>query len=377
MAMKFKKALKARGGFKPSRIARTAKKVGDAYVKGGKTAAVQEAFTQMTSADTINGLMSLAVSAAKRYKSPIGANGLSLEPPSTRDQSIRSDAVGDITSSSTLYMYRPSKRRLNDVGDVNYAQKTFVTNTLTSSANVQAGYDISMLDAVPVLNNPDTDQKYTNLSLKKCFDDLLLATGASPGPVTSLKYQQTSLHVKSLTAELTLVNNNESAALIDIYEVVPQHTLAGSTYSSANYSVGYMSPLWTYSVGLSSDTTMLEDTLAYTAVASRPQDSTTFNRTWKIVKQLKLNIGSKGIHRHRSAYAINKTVSYQEYAQVSTSGGKFAGWNPTYLIVIRGNPSSTDFIATASSVSATCNLQLNYSAQMTGQSKVIVYDNTN
>jgi len=376
MAMKFKKALKARGGFKPSRFAKSANKVADVYLKSGKTAAVQEAFNQMTSADTLTGLMSLVATAAKKYKSPIGANGLSLEPPSSRDQSVRSDAVGDITTSATMYMYRPAKRRLNDVGDVNYAQKTMVTTALSSAVNVQEIFDISMLDAVPVLNNPDTDSKYTNLSLKKCFDDLLIATGSAPGAVSALKLQQTSLHVKSLTAELTLVNNNESAAIIDIYEVVPQHTLAGSTYDVSSYAIGYMSPSWTYSVGLSSDTAMLEDSLAYTKIASRPQDSTTFNRTWKVVKHVKANIGSKGIHRHRSAYAINKTVSYQEYAQVSTSGGKFAGWNPSYLIVVRGNPSSAYPLATATSVSATCNLQLNYSAQMTGQSKVIVYDST-
>jgi len=376
MAMKLKKALKAKGGFRPSRFAKTANRVASVYLKNGKAAAVQEAFDQMTSADTISGLMSLVGNAAKKYKSPIGANGLSLEPPSNRDQSFRSDAVGDITTSSTMYMYRPTKRRPEDNGDVNYLQKTLVTSSFTTAANVQECFDISMLDAVPVLNNPDSNSKYTNLSIKRCFDELLIATGSAPGVVSPLKLQQTSLHVKTLTSELTLVNNNESAAIIDIYEVVPQHTLAGSTYNVQNYADGYMSPLWTYSLGLSADTTMLEDSLAYTAVASRPQDSTTFNRTWKVVKHVKANISSKGIHRHRSVYAINKTVSYQEYAQVSTSGGKFAGWNPSYLIVLRGNPSSTSAIAAAASVSSTCNLQLSYTAQMTGQSKVIVYDST-
>ena len=376
MAMKFKKALKARGGFRPSQFAKSAKKIGNAYLKSGKTAAVEEAFSQITSADTISGLMSLVTTAARKYKSPIGANGLSLEPPSTRDQSFRSDAVGDITTSSSMYMYRPANRRLKDVGEINYAQKTFVSATLTSSAAAQAPYDISMLDAVPVTSNPDTNDKYSNLTIKKCYDDFLIASGVSPGTAASLKLQQTSLHFKSLTSELTLVNNNSHATFVDIYEVIPQHTIAGSTYSSATYAEGYMSPTWCFNVGLSTDTTQLEDALSSTALAATPKDSTTFNRTWKIVKHVRVNMGSQALHRHRSVYAINKTVSYQEYAQVSSAGGKFAGWNPTYLILVKGCPISSQPLAASASVTTTCNLQLNYSGQMTGQSKVIVYDST-
>jgi len=368
-------ALRAAKGIGKTRFFGAAKKVAKTYVRSGKAAAAAEAMKLMTSDESITGIVKYVSEAASRYKSPVGANGLSLEAPLNRDQSIRGTAVGDITNSASMYMFRPKKKRPTEVGDINYVQKTRAGgDAFTSNANQQAVFDISILDGQPVLNNPATDEKYSNLTIKKCFDDLLLSTGTAPGAVAALKLQQTSIHLKTLTAETTITNNNTSATIVDIYEVVPQHTLSGSTYVSRSAATGYMSPSWCYSVGLSSDTTMLEDTLASASTASSPFDSTTFSRTWKIVKHVKVNLTGSSVHRHRSVYAINKTVSYQEFAQLDTSGGKFAGWNPSLLIIQKGVPASSATICLASSISVTSTMSLSYTGQMTGQSKVIVYD---
>ena len=372
-----KRALKARGGFTRSTFVRGAKTAAKNVVSAGTKAMATEALRQLSADQSLTSIVKYVSDRAKTGKSPVGANGLSLEPPANRDITVRGDAVGDITNSSAMYMYRPNKRRLQDVGDTKYSQKTLLAGTITTPANQQSIFDVDMLTAFPVLNNPDTNLKYSSLTIKRCFDELMLASVANQTPTPTLKVNQSSIHLSSLTSDFTLVNEDSTvAAMVDIYELVPQHVLGPTTYFNQFSATGYMSPTWTYSTGLASDVIQLEDAMSLTDVASNPFNSTNFSRTWKVVKHVKVNMSAKGIHRHKSVYGINKTVSYQEFAQFSTSGGKFAGWNPVMMIIVRGNPTSANPIASAITVSYTCNLQLNYTAQMTQQEKVIVYDST-
>jgi len=373
-----KKVLRTRGGFTRGGM-KSFKTAARNVVSAGTKAAATEALRQVSADAAISSIVKYVSDKAKTAKSPVGANGLSLDAPANRDITIRGDAVGDITNSSSMYLYRPNKRRLKEVGDTKYTMKTLVTGAVAASANVQNATDICMLAAVPVFNDPDTNFKYTNMSVKRAFDKLLLASVGNQTPTPTLKVQQTSIHFSSLTSELMLVNEDSTvAAIVDIYELVPQHTLGPATYvAPGTYASGYMSPLWTYSSGLqSTDVIQSDDVLSYTDVASNPFNSTNFSRTWKVVKHVRVNMSAKGIHRHKSVYGINKTISYQEYAQFSTSGGKFSGWNPSMLIIVRGNPTSTSPIAAPVTVSYNCDLQLSYTAQMTGQEKVIVYDST-
>jgi len=372
-----KKVLRTRGGFTRGAM-KTFKTAARNVVSAGTKAAATEALRQVSADAAISSIVKYVSDKAKTAKSPVGANGLSLDTPSNRDITVRGEAVGDITNSSSMYLYRPNKRRLKEVGDTKYTMKTLVAGTLIAAANVQAVNDISMLAAVPVLNDPDTSSKYTNLSVKRAFDKLLLASVGNQTPTPTLKVQQSSVHFSSLTSELMLVNEDSTvAAIVDIYEVVPQYALGPSTYNTQGYAVGYMSPFWCYYSGLNTtDVIQEDDILSYSDVASNPFNSTNFSRTWKVVKHVKVNMSAKGIHRHKSVYGINKTISYQEYAQFSTSGGKFAGWNPSYMIIARGNPTSTYPIAAPVTISYTCDLQLSYTAQMTGQEKVIIYDST-
>jgi hypothetical protein len=89
--------------------------------------------------------------------------------------------------------------------------------------------------------------------------------------------------------------------------------------------------------------------------------STTFNRTFKIVGETKVNMTGASTHIHRSIYGLNKTQSYQEYDANTVFLGadpntgtvkpwKEAHWQPTRLIVVRGVPESGN-IACAAQVS--------------------------
>jgi hypothetical protein len=329
----------------------------------------QEAYREKLAKVPVSELVSIAVNAAKGGKSPIGADGVNLNAVINRDVSIVGKAIGDITTSSSMYMYRPARKRT--MQGVNYVQKTRWTALRGAAADSQYYGECSILDAVPVLNNPDSDQKYSNLTIKKAFDDFLVASNIGDD---ALKLQQTSIHMKSLSAEINITNRETNSCILDIYEVLPKHTLGPTTYQSESRATGYMSPSWTWATGLSSDTPMLEDTLTADTVGSKPSDSVNFSRSWNVIKHVKVNLTGGSTHIHKSAFAINKTVSYQEYAQFSTSGGKLSGWNPTYLFRLRGVPSGDNPLACASSIAVYCDMQLNYSGYMSEGARAIVFD---
>jgi hypothetical protein len=98
-----------------------------------------------------------------------------------------------------------------------------------------------------------------------------------------------------------------------------------------------------------------------------------FKRSWDIVKKTVVRMTDSSIHRHRTVFGINKTVSYQEMASISTDGG-MAPWMPSQLISVRGY-ASTDSLAQAVSVTLEQESNLSYKAYPGDTSKVIVYDN--
>ena len=318
-------------------------------------------------------VMTTAAKLAQSKKSPIGATGLNLLPKEARSVVSSTDAIGDFTSSATMYMYRPP-RKSNRAGFTKYQLKTGAYRNSTTAANSVGVNDMNILDAVQVENNPANDTKYSNLTVKEAFDNYLLATvSTDSGPLYDQKVQQTSIHVSSLQSELILTNNADTTVMVDLFELVPQHTLGPSTYVNENSATGYMSPRWTYDQGMS-DVVMVDDQLSITDFQANPFNSSLFSRTWKVVKQVRANISGGSTHRHKSAYMINKTVSYPEMAQFTTRGGKFAGWNPTFMIVQQGVPAQGSLASAASNVTVRMNAQLNYEASAVEQARVIVFD---
>jgi len=367
MAMKAKAALAARATYRAGK--RFAKSKRATQAASLLKSQAEESFRKKMADVPVTELALAVYNHAKGEKSPRGADGVNLNAPSNRDVSIPGSAVGDFTTSSSMYMYRPALKR--SMTGVNYIQKTRATGTKTSAADGQTAWDISIVDAVPVLLNPDSNEKYSNLTIKKAFDDFLIASNQG---TDKLKLQQTSIHMKSLTAEINIRNANSTPCILDLYEVIPKFDLGPTEYSNFGYAVGYMSPTWCWRQGLITDTPQLEDTLALETVGSRPSDSVNFSRSWKVVKRVKVNLTGNSTHIHKMAYAINKTVPYQAYAQFSTSGGKLSGWNPTVMCVLRGVSDTTNPLASAAGISYYSNLQLNYSGYMSEGSRAVVFD---
>ncbi len=361
-----------------NRIKKTGKRTLDTMDRVLETAEKVEAYRDIMADSPITQIATQAFKLAGEKKNPIGSLGLNLMPTMARQVSINETAASGITTSSSMFMYRPPRKR--NVGQATqYQQKTMENSFITSSANTQTVFDLNMLDAEPVLNNPDSGAKYSNLTVRRAFDNLLLARAKrdSDGTAYDFKEEQASLHFTSLQAELKMTNQLTRAAQVEVFELVPQHDLGPSTYVDANKATGYMSPRWTFENGLAGDVIELDDDLTLTDVASNPFNSVTFSRTWKVVKRLKINLSAGASHIHKSVYQINKTVSYQKLAQVSTSGGKFEGWNPTFMVIQKGFPGAVTSGEgqEATQVSYTLNMQLDYRANATEQARVIVYDN--
>ena len=324
------------------------------------------------STQDIPGLVRTCAKLAGSRKSPIGSNGLNLQPLEMRQITIMSESTAGFTNSASMYMYRPPRKRIDDA--ISYCMKRTVETGISSDANLQSTHDFSLLDARPVQNNPNDNQDYSVMTIQKAFDNLLKGQNVKDASEVTNKLAQSSLHIKSLSSEMTIKNLASNGAMIDLYDLVPQHSIGPSTYASATYAAGYMSPAWTFSQGLATDNVLeLEGNMGASTLGAKPSNSTLFNRTWKQVKHTRINMSAGATHRHRAIYAINKTVNYPEYAQFSSSGGKFAGWNPVILMVIRGVPSGTD-IAAPTNIRVVNNIQLNYESTPDRQSKVIVYN---
>ena len=329
---------------------------------------------------TIAGGMALLDKMAKDYKVPIGANGLRVGPTKEKEfqeQKIDTRAVGGTTYSSCYYMYRP-KSTLKSPRQ-NYRFKTTVQTTFSSSTNNQNVADVSVLHARPVLNNPNTDSKYTTLSIQEAFDYMLRAQTKyknESGVETELTIPEsnTTVHLESVTAEM-LLTNGENASEVTIYDCIPQYDLGPTTYASESFATGYMSPNWCWGQGLTSESIELRDNLSAANIGAKPSDSVTFSRAWTIIKRTKITMTPNSIHKHNLMVGLNKSIPYQKMAQVSSSGGSFGGMCPTIMIQTRGIPTST-LVAIGSQVNLSCNMELRTSSNLNQSPQAIVYDNT-
>ena len=371
-----KNILRTKGGFKAS----TAKKAFNATMKSKavrtfarkSTPIVKEALGDLS----MTGALKVLNTLEKTMKQPQGSNGLALGPTKLEkyaNQSLNSTAVGSSTYSNTFYAYRPAVDLKSP--RQRYTQMTSIRTNIVSTENRQQQADVSLLDAAPVLNNPDSDAKYSNLTIKKAFDTVLRARMYSGSTAVDQLESNTTIHMDSVSGEFLITNGSE-AAEVTIFDLVPQFDLGPTTYSSEYYATGYMSPSWCWSVGLGgSDTLELADSIGSGRLGSIPTMSVTFSRSWKVIKRTKIRMTSNAVHKHNFVCGINKSIPYQRYAQASTSGAKFGGYCPTTMLVVRGLPTSTQQ-APAAALNVSCNLEFRYSSNLNQSTKAIVYDET-
>ena len=334
---------------------------------------------------TIAGMAALMPKMAEGFKQPIGSNGLRVGPTKERDfqeQKIDTRAAGGTTYSSCYYMYRP-KSTLKSPRQ-NYRFKTSIQSTFESNANTQITADVPVLHARAVKNNPDSDSKYTGLTIKQAFDYILRAeTEYSSQELVDqelvIPESNMTVHLESVSAEM-LLTNGDHASEVTIYDCVPQYDLGPTVYLTERYATGYMSPSWCWNQGLISESIELRDNLTAGNIGSKPSDSVTFSRAWTVIKRTKITMTPNSIHKHNLLVGLNKSIPYQKMAQVSSDGGSYGGMCPTILISSRGVPvtdNNISYLAGPSLVNVSCNMELRTSSNLNQSPQAIVYDNTN
>jgi hypothetical protein len=285
---------------------------------------------------------------------------------------VETTAAKSTTDSSSLYFYRPHRKN-HPAESIDYTYKRNRSFNETVGANVQGVGDVNGMVLEPPLNDPNDSTSYSNISVRKIFDDAMASVYSKASDALT-EYNQPkqniSVHLGTYTQTLQIVAPAQGA-IVEIYDLKPKFGIGPSTYIDETSLTGFMSPRYCMSNGL---TEIIEpdDTYTLAVLGARPTDSLMFKRTWDVIKKTTVRMTDSSIHRHRSVFGINKTISYQEMAQASTSGG-MAPWCPTQMVIVRGFTSTTEQ-SKGVTVAFQQETSLNYKAYPGGKTKVIVYD---
>jgi len=338
------------------------------------TKSLKETALRKAEDTAIDGIERITQDIAEKIKTPIGVNGRNLNL--FKMQLLDQPSVGGTTESTSMFSYRP-KRAVKTSDTIQYTavrnKKLDVTNE-DGKQNV-ADRNLALLEP-PNGDTLQSDNSYTNFSIRNEFDRMLRARTVDNTEQPLDQPKQSLIANFHSLASVMILRAPTQGAIVEIYDLQPKFSIGPATWVSEFYSRDHLSPLWcwiagTQLAGQSSLETM--DDISHTTVGTDPMLSPTFRRTWNIIKKTTVRMTSNAIHRHRSVFNINKSVTYDEMAQASTSGGT-SPWLPTIMIVVRGYPTSTS-LAEPVTVNVQQESTLRYSSRLAKSTNVIVYNN--
>jgi hypothetical protein len=310
---------------------------------------------------------------ALKLKTPQGFSGrnFTMMP----GELIDTKAVGATTESTCIFSYRPNRtRRTPDTLYYEAVRNKKLTGANSANQQIVLDRNLALLEP-PSGDTLANDDSYTNFSIRNEFDRAIKAkiTVGDVGDTSSLK-QNLILHMNQLTSVMILRAPSEGA-IVDIYDLHPKFGIGPGTRTHEYAANDHISPQWCFSNGLTAGTGYIQGGDAYNfgIVWADPMESTTFRRTYNVIKKTTVRMASNAIHRHRLVFNINKSVTWDEMGQASSSGGT-APWLPTQMLVIRGYPSDTE-LAGAVSVPIQQESKLKYSTRLAQNTQVIVYNN--
>ena len=348
---------------------RVAKKTGSS-VLAAATSTLKKELANVTRDQDIDSLAKSTQKFAERIKTPTGVLGRNLNL--VKMQLLDQPAVGGTTESTSMFSYRP-KRTPKTTDTIFYTAKRTKKIDITNSDGSQQIEDrnLALLEP-PSGDTLSSNTSYTNFSIRNEFDRMLLARVTDQETEQNTLKQTLTANFHSL-ASLMILRAPTQGAIVEIYDLQPKFGIGPGSYQSEGYATDHLSPKWCWGAG--TGTTIIEtmDNISQNTVGSDPMESPTFRRTWNIIKKTTVRMTSNSIHRHRSIFNINKSVTYDEMAQCSTSGGTVP-WLPSQMVVVRGYPTSS---SKAEAVTVSCQQEstLQYSSRLAKSTSVIVYNN--
>ncbi len=318
---------------------------------------------------TIDALPKITQGIAERIKTPVGSNGRNLNL--FKMQLLDQPAVGGTTESTSLFSYRPKRaQKTTDTIFYKAIRNKKITLVNTEGEQNLADRNLALLEP-PSGDTLMSNTSYTNFSIRNEFDKMLLARAKNADAEIDQLKQTLVANFHSLSSVMILRAPSQGA-IVDIYDLQPKFGIGPGTYQTEIYSLDHLSPYWCWNRGLIDNTIETMDSYDAKTVGSEPLMSPTFRRTWNVIKKTTVRMTSNSIHRHRFVFNINKSVTYDEMAQCSTSGGTVP-WLPTQLCVVRGYPTSST-LAEAVSVECQQESTLEYSSRLAKTTDVIVYN---
>ena len=198
---------------------------------------------------TLGGLAMLTINASKKFKTPNGIEGRSLNVLDTELVDVTS--AKSTSESACLYFYRP--HRAKHPGEtLDYTYKMNKHLNLSSTQDLEKWTDMNGMVSEPVKNDPADDTRYSNISLRECFDLALLQLQSTSvaGITGNQKKQQCQLHLGTYSQTLQVVAPT-GGCIVEIYDVKPKFTLGPTEYTDQYYATGYMSPFYCFATGMS------------------------------------------------------------------------------------------------------------------------------
>lgn len=349
---------------------RVAKKTGSTLL-GAATTTLKKELESQTGGKDIDALLKVTQKFAEKIKTPTGTLGRNLNL--VKMQLLDQPAVGGTTESTSMFSYRP-KRSVKTTDTLNYKAVRNKKVDFINGDGFQAVGDRNLALLEPPLNDVlSSDTSYTNFSIRNEFDKMLLARIAAPGIAAGNTLKQTLVANYHSLASVMILKAPAEGAIVEIYDLQPKFGIGPGTYQNEVYSLDHLSPYWCWKEGLDDAVFETQNLYDEITVGSDPLMSPTFRRTWNIIKKTTVRMTSNSIHRHRFVFNINKSVTYDEMAQASTSGGTVP-WLPSQMVVTRGYPTSTSLAAPVT-VSIQQESTLSYSSRLGKTTDVIVYNN--
>lgn len=335
------------------------------------TKSLKETALRKAEDTAIDGIEKITQDIAEKIKTPIGVNGRNLNL--FKMQLLDQPAVGGTTESTSMFSYRP-KRAVKTTDTIQYKAIRNKKVSLTNSNGFQVIADRNLAVLEPPQNDPlNTNNSWTNFSIRNEFDKMLLARATVPGVTDIDTVKQTLVANYHSLSSMMILRAPVQGCIVDIYDLQPKFGIGPGSYQTEVYSLDHVSPHWCFKEGFNTASLEIQNAYDETKVGADPLESPTFRRTWNIIKKTTVRMSSNAIHRHRFVFNINKSVTYDEMAQCSTNGGTVP-WLPSQMLVVRGYPTS-DSLAQEVIVECQQESTLSYSSRLGKTTNVIVYNN--
>lgn len=322
---------------------------------------------------TINEVGTLVQQAAESLKSPTGTLGKNL--CNEKMQLLNGTAVGDTTESTCVFSYRPKKtRKTEDTIFYEAIRNKTVNITTTAGKQTVADRNLALLEPP----NSDTllsDTSYTNFSIRNEFDRMFQARMIQQPNYAKDQLEQNMIANFHQLHSTMIIKAPEQGAIVEIYDLQPRFGIGPGTRQSETQADDHISPQWCMKNGFTNNVGSLQTMTVYDyeQVGADPMDSSTFRRTYNLIKKTTVRMTKNSVHRHRHVFGINKSVTWDEMGQASSNGGT-APWLPTQMVIIRGYPTSSQLSETVQ-VTIQQESTLKYSSRLGNSTQVIVYNN--